>query len=165
VSTSVIHPHTIQIRPSRLTGLVVGVAILTGVTTWSVSQVATENHASNPSAAVEGQAARRTLGTPTSQRPASVLPQAYVDGVVALDAQQRAAIFGNVGLPAPYVGSANAHSPELQAVDSYPTAMTRDLVNRGLIPSQSLEPAPQSMDTRLQDLVNQGLIPSQSLND
>ena len=163
MSTSVIHPNTIQIRPSRLGGLVVGVAILTGVTTWSVSQVTTDSHASSPSAAVDGQAARRTLDTPTSQRPASVFPPAYVDGVVALDAEQRAAIYGNLGLSEPSVQSVNAHSPELQAIDTSPTAVTRDLVNRGLIPRQSLEPATQSMDTNLQDLVNRGLIPRQTL--
>ena len=61
------------------------------------------------------------------------------------------------------VQSVNAHSPELQAIDISPTAVTRDLVNRGLIPRQSLEPAPQSMDTKLRDLVNRGLIPRQTL--
>ena len=111
MSTSVVHPNTIQIRSSRLTGLVVGVAILTGVTTWSVSQVTTDSH-------------------PSSN---------------------------------PLVQSVNAHSPELQAIDIAPTAVTRDLVNRGLIPRQSLVLAPQSVDTQLQDLVNRGLIPRQSL--
>ncbi len=150
MSTSVIHPNTIQIRPSRLTGLVVGVAILTGVTTWSVSQVRTDSHASsNP--------------TPEVVSAPSAASKAYVDGVVALDAEQRAAIYGNLGPSEPLVQSVNAHSPELQAIDISPTAVTRDLVNRGLIPRQSLEPAPQSMDTKLQDLVNRGLIPRQSL--
>ena len=44
-------------------------------------------------------------------------------------------------------------------------AVTRDLVNRGLIPAESLEPAPQSRDAVLQDLVNRGLIPRQALDD
>jgi hypothetical protein len=121
VSTSVTHPNTIQIRPSRLTGLVVGVAILTGVTTWSVSQVTTDTHD----------------GTH---------PQSEV-------------------VSPPLVQSVNAHSPELQAIGISPTAVTRDLVNRGLIPRESLEPAPQSMDAKVQDLVNRGLIPRQSLDD
>ena len=117
MSSSVIHPSTIQIRPSRLTGLVVGVAILTGVTTWSVTQVATGSDASSSSkSALSEPAAGRTLGTPTSQRPAQVLPQAYVDGVVALPAQQRAAIYGNVSPTQQSVQSVNAQSPELQAV-------------------------------------------------
>ena len=102
MSTSVIHPSTIQIRPSRLTGLVVGVAILTGVTTWSVTQVATESHASNSKSGV-------------ASAP-SAAAQAYVDGVAALDVQQRAAVFGNVFRAQPSLQSVNAHSPELQAV-------------------------------------------------
>ena len=44
-------------------------------------------------------------------------------------------------------------------------AVLQDLVNRGLIPRQSLEPAPQSRDAVLQDLVNRGLIPRQALDD
>ena len=103
MSTSVIHPSTIQIRPSRLTGLVVGVAILTGVTTWSVTQVATESDASNSKSGV-------------ASAP-SAAAQAYVDGVVALDVEQRAAVFGNVFRAQPSVQSVNAHSPELQAVN------------------------------------------------
>jgi hypothetical protein len=105
---------------------VVGVAILTGVTTWSVSQVTTDSHASsNPKPAV--------VSAPSAGEP--------------------------------LVQSVNAHSPELQAIDTSPTAVTRDLVNRGLIPRQSLEPAPQSMDAKLQDLVNRGLIPRETLDD
>ena len=45
MSTSATLPSTIQIRPSRLAGLLAAVAILGGVTTWSVSQVTTESHA------------------------------------------------------------------------------------------------------------------------
>ena len=40
-----------------------------------------------------------------------------MDGVVALSPQQRAASYGNVARSEPYVGSVNARSPELQAVD------------------------------------------------
>ena len=45
MSTSATLPSTIHIRPSRLAGLLVAVAIVAGVTTWSVSQVTTESHA------------------------------------------------------------------------------------------------------------------------
>ena len=116
MSTSATLPSTIQIRPSRLAGLLVAVALLTGVTTWSISQVTTESPArSNTRAALGDQTARRTLGTPTSQRPASVPPQAYADSVAALDAEQRAAIFGNLYPTQRYVQSVNALSPEQQA--------------------------------------------------
>ena len=152
MSSSVIHPNTIQIKPSRLTGLVVGVAILTGVTTWSVTQVTTDSHANS-------NAKPEVVSEP------SATSKAHFDDVVALDAEQRAAIYGNVFPTEPSVQSVNAHSPELRAVDTSPTAVTRDLVNRGLIPRQSLEPAPQSMDAKLQDLVNRGLIPRQTLDD
>ncbi len=139
MSTSVIHPNTIQIRPSRLTGLVVGVAILTGVTTWSVSQVSTDSHASSnpkpevvssPSAASKGTSmawSRSTLSSELRPTETSTL-RALVDG----------------------------HPPRSEAIDTSPTAVTRDLVNRGLIPRQTLEPTPQSTDTQLQDLVNRG---------
>ena len=104
MSTSATLPNTIQMRPSRLTGLVVGVAILTGVATWSVSQVTTDSHAA---------------GTPKSDvvSTSGAATKAHVDSVVALNPGQRAAMYGNVGLPTPYVGSVNALSPELQAVD------------------------------------------------
>ena len=104
MSTSATLPNTIQMRPSRLTGLVVGVAILTGVATWSVSQVATDSHAT---------------GTPKSDvvSTSGAATKAYVDGVVTLNPEQRAAMYGNVGLRTPYVGSVNALNPGLQAVD------------------------------------------------
>ena len=79
MSSSVTVPSTIQIRPSRLTGLVVAVAILSGVTTWSVSQVTTESH---------------TGGGPKSEAVSAT--KAYVEGVTALTPEQRAAVFGNV---------------------------------------------------------------------
>ena len=78
MSTSVTLPNTIQMRPSRLTGLVVGVAILTGVVTWSVSQVATDSPAS-------GTSKSEVVST------SSAAAKAYVDGVVALSPEQRAA--------------------------------------------------------------------------
>ncbi len=102
MSTSATLPNTIQMRPSRLTGLVVGVAILTGVATWSVSQVETNSHAS---------------GSPEVVSTSGVAAKAYVDGVVALNPDQRAAIYGNVAQSEPSVQSVNALSPELQAVD------------------------------------------------
>ena len=103
MSTSVTLPNTIQMRPSRLTGLVVGVAILTGVATWSVSQVTTESHSSSSPRS-------EVVSTSPAAKP-------YIDGVVALSPAQRAAMYGNVGLRTPYVGSVNALSPGLQAVD------------------------------------------------
>ena len=100
MSTSATLPNSIQMRPSRLTGLVVGVAILTGVATWSVSQVTTESHNS---------------ASPKSEVVSAA--KAYVDGIVALSPAQRAAIYGNVAPLEPSVQSVNALSPELQSVD------------------------------------------------
>ena len=51
--------------------------------------------------------------------------------------------------------------PTVRSVDS--EAIMRDLVNRGLIPSQALEPASLSREAVTRDLVNRGLIPSQAL--
>ena len=83
MSTSATLPSTAQIRPSRLVGLLVAVVIVTGVTTWSVSQVTTESHAgsSPPSEVV------------SSPGPAA---EAYPDGVAALPLDQQAAAYGNV---------------------------------------------------------------------
>jgi hypothetical protein len=102
VSASVALPNTIQVRPSRLAGLLAAVAILTGVTTWSVTQVTTESHASS---------------NPTSEAvPSSGLTtKAYVDGVVALDSEQRVAIFGNLAPTPQYAQGVNALSAEQQA--------------------------------------------------
>jgi hypothetical protein len=83
MSTTATVPSTIHIRPSRLAGLLVAVAIVTGVATWSVSQVTTEAHTS-------GNAKSEVIST---SGPAA---KAYVNGVVALDADQREASFGNV---------------------------------------------------------------------
>jgi len=81
VNTSATLPSTIQIRASRLAGLLVAVAIVTGVTTWSVSQVTTESHApSSPQSDV--------VSSPGSATKA--------DDVTALTLEQRAAIYGNV---------------------------------------------------------------------
>jgi hypothetical protein len=104
VSASATLPNTIQVRPSHLAGLLAAVAILTSVTTWSVSQVTTEsNDSSSP-----------TSGAVSSQGAAAA---AYVDGVVALDAEQRAAIFGNLAPTQQSPQSVNALSPELQAIN------------------------------------------------
>jgi len=43
--------------------------------------------------------------------------------------------------------------------------ITRDLVSRGLIPAQSLEPGSLSTENFMRDLVSRGLIPAQSLDD
>jgi hypothetical protein len=116
VNTSATLPRTIQIRPSRLAGLFVAVAIVTGVTTWSVSQFTTESHASsNPQAALGDHSTRRTLDTPTSPRPPSVLTPAYAPAVVALDAEQRVAIFGNLSATQRHLQAVTALSPEQQA--------------------------------------------------
>ena len=101
MSISATLPNTIQMRPSRLTGLVLGVAILTGVATWSVSQVTTESHNS---------------AGPKSEAVSAA--KAYVDGIVALSPAQRAAIYGNVAPLEPSVQSVNALNPELQSVGS-----------------------------------------------
>ena len=41
----------------------------------------------------------------------------------------------------------------------------QDLVDRGLIPRQALEPAPLTQEQKLQDLVDRGLVPRQSLEE
>ena len=103
MSTSATLPNTIQIRPSRLAGLLVAVAIVTGVTTWSVSQVTTESHASgNPK--------------PDVSRPGRAPPtKAYMDGVIALDAEQRAATLGTCTRPSDMRRPSTSLSPEQQA--------------------------------------------------
>jgi len=59
------------------------------------------------------------------------------------------------------------HQTSQAAVRAAPSvdarSITEDLVNRGLIPRQTLEPAPQSPDDIVRDLVNRGLIPRQTL--
>jgi len=137
VSASVTLPNTIQVRPSHLAGLLAAVAILTSVTTWSVSQVTTESHGSN---------------SPTSEAVASLSPatKAYVDGVVALDAEQRAAIFGNLAPTPQSAQSVNALSPELQAINVDLEAiaeMARAEGLTGLSPTSLHSPTPQSVPT------------------
>ena len=83
MSTTATVPSTIHIRPSRLAGLLVAVAIVTGVATWSVSQVTTESHAPSSS----------NSHLVSSPDPAT---KAYLEGLGVLDAEQRAAIYGNV---------------------------------------------------------------------
>lgn len=41
--------------------------------------------------------------------------------------------------------------------------ITHDLVNRGLIPRQTLDPAPRSHDAMRRELVSRGLIPRETL--
>ena len=113
MSTTATVPSTIHIRPSRLAGLLAAVAILTGITTWSVSQVTTESHApsssnsylvSSPDPATK--AYLEGLGATESHAPSSSnshlvsspdpATKAYLEGLGALDAEQRAAIYGNV---------------------------------------------------------------------
>jgi hypothetical protein len=135
VSTSVSLPNTIQIRPSRLTGLVVGVAILTGVTTWSVSQVTRESHTSSTTKSAF--ASSQATATKT-----------YVDGVIALDPEHRAAIFGNVSPAQPSVWSVNAATPELQAVGVDQNAIAKWARAEGLTglsPASLRSPTPPSV--------------------
>jgi hypothetical protein len=102
VSASATLPNTIQVRPSHLAGLLAAVAILTSVTTWSVSQITTESHgSSNP--------ASEAVSSPD---PAA---KARVDDVVALDAEQRIALFGNLTPAQQYAPSVDALSPSQQA--------------------------------------------------
>lgn len=56
-------------------------------------------------------------------------------------------------------------SQALQPASPSREAITRDLVNQGLIPSQTLEPASPSREAITRDLVNRGLVPKQTLND
>lgn len=116
MSTSVTLPNTIQIRPSRLAGLLVAVAIVTGVTTWSVSQFTTDSHVSS---------------SPKSDLVSSPGPatKAYVDDVVALDAEQRAAIFGNLYPTQQYMQDVTALSPEQQAAIWGNVSPTHQYVN------------------------------------
>ena len=102
MSTSATVPSTIQIRPSRLAALLVAVALLSGVTAWTVRQVTTESHVrSSPKSDVV-----------SSPGPAT---KAYVDEVVSLDAEQRAAIFGNLSPTERYLQGVTALNPEQQA--------------------------------------------------
>ena len=106
-------PSTIQIRPSRLAGLLVAVATLTGVTTWSASEVTTEARArSNTPASLIDHTAPRSLGTRTSQRPGSVLNQAYADGGAgAFIAPAHANGVYGAGGPLAAIGGAGAFIP------------------------------------------------------
>jgi hypothetical protein len=102
MNTSTTLPNAIQIRPSRLAGLLIAVAILTGVTTWSVSQATTESH---------------SRSSPKSDLVSSPGPatKAYGDSVAALDAEERAAISGNLSPTQQYARAVRALSPERQA--------------------------------------------------
>lgn len=63
----------------------------------------------------------------------------------------------------------SGHPTSQPAVRAAPTvdarSITEDLVNRGLIPRQSLEPAPQSRDDIVRDLVDRGVVPAATLDD
>jgi len=43
--------------------------------------------------------------------------------------------------------------------------IVQDLVDRGLVPHQTLQPVPQSRDEIVQDLVDRGLVPDGTPND
>ena len=76
MSTSATLQRTVQIRPSRLAALIVAVAVLTGVTTWSVSNATTHSQS-------------RSSGSDN-------VSATYVNGVTALSPAEQAAIYGNV---------------------------------------------------------------------
>ena len=116
MSTSATLPNAIQIRPSRLAGLLIAVAILSGVTTWSVSQAMTDAHVgTSPKSDVA-----------SSPGPAT---KTYVDGVVALGAEDRAAIFGNLYPAEQYVQAVTALSAEQQAAIWGNVSPTHQYVN------------------------------------
>jgi len=123
MSTSAAVQHNIQIRPSRLAALLVAVATLTAVTTWSVGS-AVDSNGSAKTKTVASTYVDEVVGLTPAQQAAmfgnvsvadqiarlspaqqaaiygNVLPSAqYVDGVVAMSPAQRAAAFGNVMTP------------------------------------------------------------------
>ena len=71
MSTSALQ-HTVQIRPSRLAGLLVAVAVLTAATTWSASKLE-ESHNSG-------------TAEPAVISSSGAAAKAYVDSVMALTA-------------------------------------------------------------------------------
>ena len=116
MSTSAAVPSTIQIRLIHLAALLVAVAIVTGVTTWSVSQVTTESHVrSSPMSNVVSSPGRAT--------------KAYVDGVVTLDAERRRAIFGNLTPTQLYLQGVNALGPAQRAAIWGNVSPTQQYVN------------------------------------
>lgn len=63
-------------------------------------------------------------------------------------------------------GEETTHT-NVPTVDSQTTSrddIVRDLVNRGLVPSQALDPAPSSKEEIVRELVNRGLVPRQALD-
>jgi len=96
MSTSAVQ-HTVQIRPSRLAGLLVAVAVLTAATTWSASKL-DESHSS-------------ATADPAVSSSSGGAAKAYVDSVMALTAGQRAAIYGNVMVSDQHVNDIVALSP------------------------------------------------------
>ncbi len=100
MNTSATLQHTIQIRPSRFAGLLVAVATLTAVATWAIGNV----NESSPSRATASVASAPSSST-----------KAYVDGVTALTAEQRASIYGNVSSAQHYVDGVTALTAEQRA--------------------------------------------------
>ena len=74
--------HTIQIRPGHFAGLLLTVAALTAGTTWFASNLDNSH--------VSATARPEVAASPTAAS------KAYVDSVLALTGDQRAAIYGNV---------------------------------------------------------------------
>ena len=115
MSTSTTLPSTIQVRPVRLAALLVAVAVVTGVATWSVSQVTTESP--------DRSSSKTEMSSP------GLATKAYVDGVVALDAEQRAAIFGNLTPTQRYLQGVNALGPAHRAAIWGNVSPTQQYVN------------------------------------
>jgi hypothetical protein len=100
MSTSAVQ-HTVQIRPSRLAGLLVAVALVTAASTWSASKVDESHHT-----ATAEPTAIASSGAPAND---------YVHGIVALTGEQRAAIYGNVTASVQHVNEIVALSPSARA--------------------------------------------------
>ena len=75
-------PRTIQIRPGRFGGLLLAVAALTAGTTWFASNL-DDSHV-------------RATARPEAAASSGAASKAYIDNVLALTGEQRAAIYGNV---------------------------------------------------------------------
>jgi len=88
--------HKVQIRPSRLAGLLVAVAVLAAATTWSASKL-DESHNSATAA--------------PQVSPSGAAAKAYVAGMIALTEEQRAAMYGNVTASDQHVKDIVALSP------------------------------------------------------
>jgi ABC-type phosphate transport system auxiliary subunit len=113
-----------------------------------------------------------TAGAVTCTPTRSSLPNLFVVGAAALIAAVvSAAVTWSVaddGTPARRPAATATVTTPATGIDT--SAVTRDLVERGLVPAQALEPADAPaplIDTAAvtRDLVERGLVPPQSLTD